>query len=161
MPGKTYEAKLFFSAPQTIPSKHGYTGESQQTTNHSPNSLRTLRYVSSPSRARAHHHILVANRLRDPSEVEYDVVGPICESGDKLAEDRLLPTLREGDLLAILNAGAYGFSMSSEYNSRPRASEVLVFNGHHEVIRKRGVPDDLLSNQKDPSMDDARALFLT
>ena len=98
----------------------------------------------------AYHHILVANRLRDPSEVEYDVVGPICESGDKLAKDRLLPTLREGDLLAILNTGAYGFSMSSEYNSRPRASEVLVFDGRYEVVRERGVPDDLLSHQKDP-----------
>ena len=105
----------------------------------------------------AYHHILVANRLREPLEVEYDVAGPICESGDLLAKGRMLPTLREGDLLAVLNVGAYGFSMSSEYNSRPRASEVLVFNGHHEVIRKRGLPDDLLSHQKDPSMDDARA----
>jgi diaminopimelate decarboxylase len=60
------------------------------------------------------------------SSIPYSVVGPICESGDKLAEDVLLPELHRGDLLAIHHAGAYGMSMASHYNTRPRAAEVLV-----------------------------------
>jgi len=79
-----------------------------------------------PTMYGAYHHVLVANKLDEqPSEV-YDVVGPICESGDVLAKDRLLPTICEGDLIAVLNVGAYGFSMSSQYNSRLRPAEVQV-----------------------------------
>ena len=58
-------------------------------------------------------------------------------------------TRNEGDLLAIMHAGAYGFSMSSEYNSRPRAAEVLVSDGRYDLVRERGVPEDLLSDQKE------------
>lgn len=96
----------------------------------------------------SYHHILVANRLNEPLTEEYDVVGPLCESGDVLAGGRLLPRLSEGDLLAILNAGAYGYSMSSQYNSRPRPAEVLVKDGRYELIRKSETLDDLFSGQE-------------
>ena len=96
----------------------------------------------------AYHHILVANKLNAPDETTYDVVGPICESGDALAKDRRLPTVKEGDLLAVLNAGAYGYAMSSQYNSRPRAAEVLVKNGKATLVREREQLDDLVKGQR-------------
>ena len=79
-----------------------------------------------PTMYGSYHPILVANKLGAADKETYDIVGPICESGDALAKDRPLPTIEEGDLLAILNAGAYGFSMSSNYNARPRAAEILL-----------------------------------
>jgi diaminopimelate decarboxylase len=75
-------------------------------------------------------------------------VGPICESGDVLAKDRPLPSVAEGDLLAILNAGAYGFSMSSQYNSRPRAAEVMIRQGKAVLVRQREQLNDLMSSQR-------------
>jgi diaminopimelate decarboxylase len=72
-----------------------------------------------------------------------DVVGPVCESGDFLAQDRALPPLERGDLVLVRGAGAYGMSMASNYNSRPFAAEVLVENGATHVIRKRQRIDDL------------------
>jgi len=101
-----------------------------------------------PTMYGSYHHILVANRLEAPEEEVYDVVGPICESGDALAKDRLLPKVEEGDLLAVLNAGAYGFAMSSQYNSRPRAAEVLVKDGEYRLVRERERFEDLLSGQR-------------
>jgi diaminopimelate decarboxylase len=92
--------------------------------------------------------VLVANNLDAPEKETYDVVGPICESGDALAKDRRLPKIEEGDLLAVLNAGAYGFAMSSQYNARPRAAEVLVKNGKCCLIREREQLDDLMSGQR-------------
>lgn len=74
-----------------------------------------------------------------------DVVGPICESSDFLAQDRALPALKPGDLLAVFSAGAYGFSMSSQYNSRPRAAEVLVDGDQAVTIRRRETYDDLIA----------------
>ena len=101
-----------------------------------------------PTMYGSYHHILVANRL-DAAETEtYDVVGPVCESGDVLAKDRRLPKIQEGDLLAVLNAGAYGYAMSSQYNARPRAAEVLVKNGKCILIREREQLDDLVSGQR-------------
>jgi diaminopimelate decarboxylase len=96
----------------------------------------------------SYHHVLVANKLSFPEEETYDVVGPICESGDALARDRRLPTIEEGDLLAVLNAGAYGFAMSSQYNARPRPAEVLVKNGRYALIRERETSEDLLSDMR-------------
>lgn len=72
-----------------------------------------------------------------------DVVGPVCESGDFLARQRYLPPLQSGDLLAVLKAGAYGFAMSSQYNSRPRAAEVLVDGGKTRLARRRETFEDL------------------
>src|SRR3990170_4762501 len=88
-----------------------------------------------PAMYGSYHQIVVANKLNAPDEAVYDVVGPICESGDALAKDRRLPMMQEGDLLAVLNAGAYGFDMSSQYNARPRAAEVIVKNGKATLAR--------------------------
>jgi diaminopimelate decarboxylase len=101
-----------------------------------------------PTMYGSYHHMLVGNKLGFPEEETYDVVGPICESGDVLARDRRLPKIEEGDLLAVLNAGAYGFAMSSQYNARPRAAEVLVKNGKCALIRERESLEDLLSGQQ-------------
>ena len=76
--------------------------------------------------------------------VKQDVVGPVCESGDFLAKDRRLPPLHAGDLLATFSAGAYGMSMASNYNSRPRAAEVLVDGAAHKLIRRRETFADLV-----------------
>ena len=72
-----------------------------------------------------------------------DVVGPVCETSDFFARDREIPQVQEGDLLAIRDAGAYGFAMSSNYNFRPRSAEVLVENGGFRVIRRRETYEDL------------------
>jgi len=101
-----------------------------------------------PTMYGSYHPILVANKLASTEKETYDVVGPICESGDVLAKDRELPKIEEGDLLAVLNAGAYGFSMSSQYNSRPRAAEVLIRAGKPMIIREREPLDNLTANQK-------------
>ena len=82
-----------------------------------------------------------------PGTMKVDVVGPVCESGDFLAKDRRLPPLKRGDLLAIFSAGAYGMAMSSNYNGRPRAAEVLVDGGKHRLIRRRETFDDLIRSE--------------
>jgi diaminopimelate decarboxylase len=79
-----------------------------------------------------------------------DIVGPICESGDFLAKDRLLPPLEPGDLLAVMSTGAYGFTMSSNYNSRPRAAEVLVKDDRFWVVRQREQYEDLIRGEVIP-----------
>ncbi|HRU39265.1 MAG TPA: diaminopimelate decarboxylase, partial [Candidatus Goldiibacteriota bacterium] len=78
----------------------------------------------------------------------YDVVGPICETGDFLGKDRHLPEMRQGDLIAVRTAGAYGFVMSSNYNSRPRAAEVMVDGDKHRLIRERETWDDLIAKER-------------
>jgi diaminopimelate decarboxylase len=80
-----------------------------------------------------------------------DVVGPICESGDFLAQDRELPVLDRGDLLAVMSAGAYGFAMSSNYNSRPRVAEVMVKGDEYWVVRERETYEDLVRGERIPS----------
>ncbi len=80
-----------------------------------------------------------------------DVVGPICESGDFFAKDRILPKVKEGEYIAVMGAGAYGFSMSSNYNSRRRAEEVMVAKDKVFVIRKRESYEDLTRNELIPS----------
>ena len=102
-----------------------------------------------PSLYDAYHHIVpvVKNRRE---EVLSDVVGPICESGDFLAKGRLLNRVKQGEYLAAMSAGAYGFSMSSNYNSRPRAAEVMVRGKEHFLIRKRETYSDLIKNVQIP-----------
>jgi diaminopimelate decarboxylase len=78
--------------------------------------------------------------------LHYDVVGPVCETGDFLGKDRLL-SLQPGDLLAVRSAGAYGFSMSSNYNSRPRAAEVMVDGEQVHLIRERETVLDLFTGE--------------
>jgi diaminopimelate decarboxylase len=88
-----------------------------------------------PAMYEAWHGVQSVQR-RDAATVSYDVVGPVCESGDWLARDRQL-TLAPGDLLAIMSAGAYGMTMASNYNTRGRAAEVLVDGSGFSVIRRR------------------------
>jgi len=77
-----------------------------------------------------------------------DVVGPICESGDYLAKQRPLPVTQRGDLLAVFTAGAYGFAMSSQYNNRPRAAEVMVDGDSYRIIRRRETYEDLVAAER-------------
>lgn len=99
-----------------------------------------------PSLYDAYHEIQPLRR-RDVPSMTADIVGPICESGDFMARARSIPTVEQGDLLAIMSAGAYGFSMSSNYNSRPRAAEVLVEGSSYRVIRRRETYEDLVRNE--------------
>lgn len=103
-----------------------------------------------PAMYNAYHKIRVLNRWDQVAEEEYDIAGNICESGDIFAKNRKLPRVEEGDLIAILDAGAYGFAMSSQYNSRPRPAEVLLWGKTVEVIRERETYEDLFRNQKIP-----------
>ncbi len=80
-----------------------------------------------------------------------DVVGPVCESGDFFAQDREMPELRAGDLLAVMSAGAYGFVMASNYNSRPLSAEALVRGDKVALIRKRQTLEDLTRGEVDPN----------
>jgi diaminopimelate decarboxylase len=105
-----------------------------------------------PSLYEAYHKI-VPVKLRDDSSdtaEKVDVVGPICESGDFLGKDRLLPLVMKGDILAVMGAGAYGFTMSSNYNSRPRASEVMVIGKKFHVVRKAETYKDLVRGEMIP-----------
>jgi len=83
--------------------------------------------------------------------IEGDIVGPICESGDFLVKDREFPNFRQGDQIAFLSAGAYGFTMSSNYNSRPRVPEIMVKGDKFEIIRSRETMDDLIKGERIPS----------
>jgi diaminopimelate decarboxylase len=98
----------------------------------------------------AYHEIIPVNE-NPGKRLKADIVGPICESGDFFAKDREMADLEPGELIAILGAGAYGFSMSSNYNSRRRAAEVLVRDGEFFVIRKRETFKDLIRGEFIPS----------
>jgi diaminopimelate decarboxylase len=81
------------------------------------------------------------------------VVGPVCESGDFLAKQRALPPLEQGDLLAVFSAGAYGMAMASNYNSRPRAAEVLVDGDTARLARRRETLEDLVRPELEAMAD--------
>jgi diaminopimelate decarboxylase len=89
----------------------------------------------------------VDERRAAASPETVDVVGPICESGDFLAKSRALPRVEEGDLLAVMSAGAYGFAMASNYNARPRAAEVLVQGDRYTIVRRRETYEDLVAGE--------------
>lgn len=99
-----------------------------------------------PALYSAHHEVL-AECLRDGDRFECDVVGPVCESGDFLASGRELQPCSAGDILAIATAGAYGFVQSSNYNSRPRAAEVLVDGDGFRIVRRRETLEDLIRGE--------------
>ena len=92
------------------------------------------------------HQIIPAERRPAPT-IRADVVGPLCETGDFLAQDRQMADVEPGDLLAVLTAGAYGYVLASNYNTRPRPAEVLVHDGEAELIRPRERVDDLMSGE--------------
>lgn len=100
-----------------------------------------------PSLYDAYHEVLPVVRRAVRGQILVDVVGPVCESGDVLARDRRLPIFEPGELLAIMGAGAYGFTMSSNYNSRPRASEVMVIKGKFYIVHERETYDDLIRGE--------------
>jgi diaminopimelate decarboxylase len=103
-----------------------------------------------PLRKGSQSHKVVPLRGQAKSQEKVDVVGPICESADFFAKDRILPPLKEGDCLAVMGAGAYGFSMSSNYNSRRRPQELLVVKDRVFVIRRRETFEDLIHNEVIP-----------
>lgn len=105
-----------------------------------------------PSLYQSYHEIVPVVDAGRP-EAKVDVVGPICESGDFLAQGRELPELQPGELVAVMSAGAYGFSMASTYNSRPLAAEVLVSGERCALIRERGSYDDLMRGERLPQWE--------
>ncbi|MFO8088964.1 MAG: diaminopimelate decarboxylase [Desulfatiglandaceae bacterium] len=102
-----------------------------------------------PALYNSYHAIQPVQQAGRP-ELEVDVVGPICESGDFLAKKRILPQVEQGELLAVMSSGAYGFSMSSNYNSRPRVCEVMVKGATCHVIRTRETYEDLIRRETIP-----------
>ncbi len=107
-----------------------------------------------PSLYEAYHKIVPVAVAENSSETaeKTDVVGPICESGDFLGKDRLLPGLTKGDLLAVMGAGAYGFTMSSNYNSRTRPSEVMVIDKNFYIVRRHETYKDLVRGETIPKV---------
>lgn len=102
-----------------------------------------------PSIYGAYHHIQPVIKSRR-NKIVADIVGPICESGDFLAKDRNIPSVRKGEPLAVMSAGAYGFTMASNYNSRPRIAEVMVKGSDYALIRKRETFKDLVRGETLP-----------
>jgi diaminopimelate decarboxylase len=102
-----------------------------------------------PSYYGSFHQILPV-REENREEVVVDVVGPVCESADFLAKERKIPRLNPGELIAVMSAGAYGFSMATNYNSRPRVAEVMIRDDEIHVIRKREAYEDLIRGETIP-----------
>jgi len=109
-----------------------------------------------PALYEAYHQVLPVGQVEQVgnlsyveqvANLSYDIAGPICESSDFLARDRELPNLKSGDLLALTHAGAYGFSMASNYNSHPLPAEVLVEGDRYRVIRRRQTFEDLIKSE--------------
>jgi len=99
----------------------------------------------------AYHHIYNGNRPVSKPGSTYTITGQVCENTDVLAKDRQLPQTEIGDVIVVMNAGAYGYSMSSQYNSRPRAAEILASEGKMEIIRERETVNDLIFRQHIPT----------
>lgn len=98
----------------------------------------------------AHHDIWPVQKHPGRGSMTADVVGPVCETGDRFAEARTMPAVHPGDLVAIMSAGAYGFSMASNYNSRPLAAEVMVSRDRFSVVRSRQKIEDLMKDESVP-----------
>ena len=107
-----------------------------------------------PSLYTAYHKIVPVKLKQDSSQTseKVDVVGPICESGDFLGKDRFLPLMHKGDLVAVMGAGAYGFTMSSNYNSRPRAAEAMLIRKKIYIVRKQETYKDLVRGESIPKV---------
>lgn len=100
-----------------------------------------------PALYEGYHEIVPVTEHPAEDAITADIVGPICESGDFLAQNRLVADVKAGEYLAVMSAGAYGFSMSSNYNSRPMAAEVLVDGNTWRIIRKRQTWEDLVAGE--------------
>jgi diaminopimelate decarboxylase len=105
-----------------------------------------------PALYQAFHEIVPVAPRRSSRKTIADVVGPVCETGDFFARDRELPPLKPGDLVAILDAGAYGMSLASNYNSRPRPAEVLVEGKRARLIRRRETIEDMLAQEREGAL---------
>ncbi len=103
-----------------------------------------------PAMYDAYHRVGVANKMESKADEVYTIAGPICESGDIIARDRELPVLERGDFIAVFDAGAYGFVMSSQYNGRPRCAEVIVDGSRFYITREAEGAADLVAKQKIP-----------
>ena len=110
-----------------------------------------LNLLIRPAMYDAYHEVAVANKADSAGAETYDIVGPICESGDIIARDRKLPRIEPGDVIAVFDVGAYGFSMSSQYNGRCRCTEIMVSDGSVDVIREQEHYGDLIAKQKIPA----------
>jgi diaminopimelate decarboxylase len=100
-----------------------------------------------PALYQSYHEIVPVREPTSGQRESVDVVGPVCESGDFFAQDRELPSLNEGDLLALMSAGAYGFAMASNYNSRPLPAELLVDGRGSRLVRRRQTMEDLVREE--------------
>ena len=100
--------------------------------------------LARPSLYDAHHNIVAVTKDETLTYEKYDIVGPVCETGDTFAIQRILPQCQEGELLALMDAGAYGAVMASMYNSRDLVAEVMVHGDHHRLIRRRWTLDEQL-----------------
>ena len=100
-----------------------------------------------PSLYNAYHYVEAVGKEGETTKA--DIVGPVCESGDFLAKDYELPPLQHDDLLVVHSAGAYGFGMGSNYNTRGRSAEVAVENGQDRLIRRRETFEDLIALEKE------------
>ena len=115
-----------------------------------------------PALYQSYHEIVPVQENKNKRErkiSKVDIVGPVCESGDFFALDREMPELHQGDLLTIMSAGAYGFAMASNYNSRPLPAEALVRDGQFTLIRKRQTRGDLVRGEVDPEWQGPLAEF--
>jgi diaminopimelate decarboxylase len=98
-----------------------------------------------PALYHAHHEIIPVKQPAGKLTITADIVGPVCESGDFFARDRVIPTVKPGDLVVLLDAGAYGMTLTSNYNSRPRPAEILIDRAKTKLIRRRETMRDLLA----------------
>jgi diaminopimelate decarboxylase len=98
----------------------------------------------------SYHEVVVANKAGAAPADTYTIAGPICETGDLLAKDRQLPEVEAGDIIALLDTGAYGFAMSSQYNSRPRCAEVLVSGERAALMRRAESVKDITGAMESP-----------
>ena len=103
-----------------------------------------------PALYQSYHEIVPVREAQDSAREPVDVVGHVCESGDFFAQDRPLPKMKEGDLIALMSAGAYGFVMASNYNSRPLPADALVHGDRFALIRQRQTFEDLIRGEVDP-----------
>jgi diaminopimelate decarboxylase len=146
------ELELLFEPGKFLVSQSGYLLTTATVVKQTPSCLflgtdSGMHQLIRPMLYDAYHTILNADHLQGTERI-YTIVGCICET-DTFGADRKLPEVAEGDIVAIANAGAYGFSMASNYNSRPRPAEVLVQDGEPRLIRRRETLEDLLALQTD------------
>jgi diaminopimelate decarboxylase len=143
--------QIWFEPGKFLVSEAGYLFAKANVVKHDPNytfiGLNTgLNHLIRPMMYDAYHHLFNASNINGSQQNNYTVVGYICET-DTFGSNRSLNTVHEGDIIGIANAGAYGFTMASNYNSRPRPAEVLIENGKARLIRKEESLTDLLANQ--------------